>query len=541
MKILVTSALPYVNNEPHLGNIIGCVLSADVYARFCRQRGDEVLYICGTDEYGSTTEVKARESGITCQELCDKYHKIHKDIYDHFNISFDYFGRTTTNKQTEIAQQIFIDLANNDNLIEKTVQQLYCEEINSFVADRYVKGICPKCMYVDANGDQCDNCSELLNAIELINPYYKLNKNYKLIIKSTDHLFLDLPKLQPKIKEWFNESSESWSETAKGITRGFCNKDLQERCITRDLKWGTPVPNTEKYGDKYKNKVFYVWFDAPIGYLSITANHINDWESWWKNPDVNLVQFMAKDNVPFHSIIFPGSLIGTGKDWNLVNNIAAVEYLNCVKDGKVVKFSKSNNVGIFGTDVIESNIDVDLWRFYLILNRPEKSDSQFIIDDFKRLVNTEIIANIGNLVNRVLSLTHKNFGIIPEIDIGIGYDEEYILKLKNIIDEYNSHLTNVRLKQGLTSILNIGHLANQYINNCEPWNTIKTNRLKCGNDLHVLSHTVGLISELLYPFLPNTSTKIRNMLNIDNFDTTNLTGQIKSVINKPEVLFKKIE
>lgn len=349
---LITSALPYVNNVPHLGNIIGCVLSADVFARYCRVRGRNTLYISGTDEYGTATETKALEEGLTPQQICDKYHVLHSQIYKFFDIGFDYFGRTTTKEQTQIGQEIFMKLYNNGYLKEMTVLQLYCEPCSRFLSDRFVEGTCPSCGYEDARGDQCDRCTKYLtSATELKNPRCKVCGQCKVITKNSEQVFLDLPSLEGKerLAEWLDKQSEAWTPNARHIAKSWMKEGLKERCITRDLKWGTPVPL-----DQYKDKVFYVWFDAPIGYISMTANYTPNWKQWWVNPnkevEIDYYQFMAKDNVPFHSILFPASLKGTREPWTLVKHLIATEYLN-YEDGK---FSKSRGVGVFGSDVMET-------------------------------------------------------------------------------------------------------------------------------------------------------------------------------------------
>jgi methionyl-tRNA synthetase len=307
-NILITSALPYVNNTPHLGNIIGCVLSADVYARYCRLSGRNTLYLCGTDEYGTATETKAIEEGISCQELCDKYNKLHDEIYKWFEIDFDIFGRTTTERHTKISQEIFKLVNSNGYFFTEGVNQLFCPKCERFLADRYVFGTCPSCGFIDARGDQCDGCGKLLNATELVNPRCKMDGNTP-IEKESNHIFLDLPKLSEKVESFVNKSSVegNWSNNSIAITNSWLNEGLKPRCITRDLKWGTPVPLDDEV---MKGKVLYVWFDAPIGYFSITANYTDEWEKWWKSPDkVKLYQFMGKDNVPFHTVIFPASLV----------------------------------------------------------------------------------------------------------------------------------------------------------------------------------------------------------------------------------------
>ncbi|KAJ3064837.1 putative methionine--tRNA ligase, cytoplasmic protein rar1, partial [Rhizoclosmatium hyalinum] len=363
-NVLITSALPYVNNIPHLGNIIGCVLSADVYARFCRLRGYNTLFVCGTDEYGTATETKALQENLTCQQICDKYHKLHKETYDWFDIDFDVFGRTSTPAQTEITQAIYHKLDENGKTVHQTVTQLYCETHNSFLADRFVTGTCPSCGYDDARGDQCDGCGKLLNATELIKPKCHLDKATP-VIRDSRHIFLDLTDAQPVLEEWVNKSSVEgkWSQNSINITKAWLKEGLKPRCITRDLKWGVQVPKEE-----FKDKVFYVWFDAPIGYLSITAAYTNEWEKWWKNPDnVKLYQFMGKDNVPFHTVLFPSSLIGTNEKYTLLHHLSTTDYLQYEGD----KFSKSRGVGVFGNNVAESKIPVDVWRYYLLSIRPE--------------------------------------------------------------------------------------------------------------------------------------------------------------------------
>ena len=349
-NVLITSALPYVNNVPHLGNIIGCVLSADVYARFCCARGYNCIYICGTDEYGTATETKALEEGVTCQEICDKYHAIHRGIYEWFNISFDKFGRTPTREQTAIGHEMFLELHSNGRLSEQTIEQLYSEALQKFLADRYVIGTCPKCKYDDARGDQCDACGSLLNPTELINPKCKISGTTP-VVRQTKHIFLDLPALSEELQAYITATSTQggWSANCVQQTKAWMDQGLKVRCITRDLKWGTPVPLPG-----FEEKVFYVWFDAPIGYVSITAGYCGEaWRAWWlpseyygggeDTPDVELVQFMGKDNVPFHTVIFPASQLGSGRPWTMMRSISVTEYLN-YESGK---FSKSRGVGEF--------------------------------------------------------------------------------------------------------------------------------------------------------------------------------------------------
>lgn len=541
-KVLITSALPYVNNIPHLGNIIGCVLSADVYARYLRLIGKDVLYICGTDEYGTATETKAKELGISPREICNKYHQIHKEIYSWFNISFDIFGRTSTENpkidewtQTKLCQEIFKDLVNNGHIVEKEIEQLYCSKTQQFLADRYIKGTCPHCGYKDANGDQCDGCGKIYSSTDLINPYYKLNKDYKLELKKSNHLFLKLGDFKDKLNEWWCKQ-DGWTNVANSITKSWLADDLHDRCITRDLEWGTPVPNTELFGDKYKNKVFYVWFDAPIGYISITANERNDWKDWWMNSNTELVNFMAKDNVPFHSIIFPATLMGTGRNYNLVSKLSAIDYLNYGDK----KFSKSNNIGVFGDDAMKSGICSDLWRYYLIKSRPENNDSYFTWEDFENKINGELVNNFSNLVNRILNLTYQNYKEIPiitDLNLFNELNREYEISLAY----YKNEFVNIKLKDALQRFLEFSSKCNTFINNQEPWKKITTHPIDVKNILGILCHFLICLSVMAKPFIPECSDKIQSYMNISynslDLEINKFSG---SKVNKPKIIFKRI-
>ncbi|MBR9690704.1 methionine--tRNA ligase, partial [Candidatus Woesearchaeota archaeon] len=470
-KILVTSALPYVNNVPHLGNIIGSVLSADVFARFNRLIGNETLYICGTDEHGTATETKALEEGVTPKQICDKYYKIHKEIYDWFNISFDYFGRTSKKEHHEITQDIFKKLDKRGYIEEDEAFQLFCEKGKHFLADRYVEGACPFCKYEEARGDQCDNCGKLLTPKELKNAHCKIHKT-KPASKKTKHLFLNLTKLQPKLETWAKKQSKDgfWSQNAWATTNAWFKEGLEKRAISRDLKWGIRVP---KKG--YENKVFYVWFDAPIGYISITAQFTDKWKDWWKKPkDVKLYQFMAKDNIPFHTIVFPASLIGADDNYTLLYHINSTEYLQ-YEDGK---FSKSRHVGVFGDDAKNSKIPADAYRYYLLSNRPENADTIFCWEDFGKKHNNELVANLGNLVNRVLTFISKyQKGKITKTKLSskeLEFWDEMVVLQKAVTGE----LDKVLIKQALKTIFKISQSGNQYFQECEPWKTVKTSKDK---------------------------------------------------------------
>ncbi|XP_038170388.1 methionine--tRNA ligase, cytoplasmic [Arvicola amphibius] len=509
-NVLITSALPYVNNVPHLGNIIGCVLSADVFARYSRLRQWNTLYLCGTDEYGTATETKAMEEGLTPQQICDKYHAIHADIYRWFNISFDTFGRTTTPQQTQITQDIFQRLLTRGFVLKDTVEQLRCEQCARFLADRFVEGVCPFCGYEEARGDQCDKCGKLINAIELKKPQCKVCRSCP-VVRSSQHLFLDLPKLEKRLEDWLGKTlpGSDWTPNARFIIRSWLRDGLKPRCITRDLKWGTPVPL-----EGFEDKVFYVWFDATIGYLSITANYTDQWERWWKNPEqVDLYQFMAKDNVPFHGLVFPCSALGAEDNYTLVKNLIATEYLN-YEDGK---FSKSRGVGVFGDMAQDTGIPADIWRFYLLYIRPEGQDSAFSWTDMLIKNNSELLNNLGNFINRAGMFVSKFFGgCVPEMVLTHD-DKRLLAHISWELQHYHQLLEKVRIRDALRSILTISRHGNQYIQVNEPWKRIKGNevdRQRAGTVTGVAVNIAALLSVMLQPYMPTVSATIQTQLQL---------------------------
>ncbi|KAK9825825.1 hypothetical protein WJX81_000084 [Elliptochloris bilobata] len=507
-NILITSALPYVNNVPHLGNIIGCVLSADCYARYCRARGYNTVFICGTDEYGTATETKALEEGLTCQETCDKYHAVHAQIYEWFDIAFDKFGRTPTWQQTEIAQAIFRSLERSGRLAEHENQQLYSEAAGKFLADRFVSGTCPYCAYEDARGDQCDSCGKLLECTALINPRCKLTGTTP-VLRATTHLFLDLPALSPQLQAYIDRSSRSggWSSNCVQTTAAWMRDGLKERCITRDLSWGTPVPRPG-----YEDKVFYVWFDAPIGYISITANYLPDWEAWWRNPeDVELVQFMGKDNVPFHTVIFPATLLGTGERWTLMSRISVTEYLN-YEGGK---FSKSRGVGVFGNDARDTGIPVEVWRYLLLSLRPENADADFKWSDLAAKNNSELLANLGNFVNRALTFVAKQLGGVVAGRAGgkaAGPLARLVDGVAPLVAQYVAAMDGMRFKEAIRIVMAISAVGNKFIQDYKPWVVLKEDAAECGALLSGCAGLVVLLAALLEPFMPSITTCLLEQL-----------------------------
>lgn len=508
-KRLITCALPYVNNVPHLGNLTQ-VLSADVFARFCRLRGYDTLYICGTDEYGTATETRAAKEGVSPRELCDRYHRIHDEIYKWFNIGFSYFGRTSTEKQTEIVQSIFNDVDKNGYITEKETEQLYCPKCERFLADRFVEGECPHCGSHDARGDQCDSCGTLLDPTELLNPRCGTCGTTP-ILKKTKHLYIDLPKTLPFLEKFIDEASVKgfWAKNAVQMTCSWIRDGLKERCITRDLKWGIPVP---KPG--YENKVFYVWFDAPIGYISITANYTDDWKEWWRNPDeTELFQFIGKDNIPFHTVVFPASLLATGKKWTMLHHMSSTEYLN-YEGGK---FSKSRGIGIFGNDVQSTGIPADVWRFYMFYNRPERSDVTFVWKEFQSFVNGELIGNLSNLVNRVLTFVKRYYdGELPQCDV----NEDVLKEVREKEALVTDMLEHANERDAFRTMFEISALGNKYFQESEPWKLVKEDTCAAAKVLRTLLVIIRDLGIMILPYMPETGEKILSFLGVGNADWT---------------------
>ncbi|MCL1992459.1 MAG: methionine--tRNA ligase [Spirochaetes bacterium] len=547
---LITSALPYVNNVPHLGNLIQ-VLSADAFARFCRLYGYETLYICGTDEYGTATETKAAEEGISAQELCDRYYEIHSGIYRWFNIAFDKFGRTSTPIHTEVTQEIFKSLDAAGFISEKTIEQFHCEKCERFLADRYVLGLCPACGSGEARGDQCEACGKLLDPTDLKDAKCAVCESPPQL-KETRHLYIDLPKIKDRLEEWMKTASQKgfWANNAIQMSGAWIRDGLRERAITRDLKWGIPVP---KAG--YEKKVFYVWFDAPIGYISITGNlgdevakagksPLPGWQAfvdrWWKSPDdVELFQFIGKDNIPFHTVIFPSSLLGSGGGWTMLHHMSSTEYLN-YESGK---FSKSRGIGVFGSDTMETGIPADVWRFYIFYNRPEKSDALFTWRDFQEKVNGELIGNLGNLVNRTLSFITRYYdGKLPQGNPDAGFWQT-VQKAESSIA---GKLDRAELRDAFREVFELSSFANKFFQDSEPWRLRKDDPDKAAAVIRDLAYIVRDLAVLIEPYMPQASAKIASFFQLEGGklswkDIGKAEGIAPDAVITSEVLFAKLE
>jgi len=531
----VTAALPYINNVPHLGNIIGSTLSADVYARYLRKCGKNVTFVCGTDEYGTATELKAQQEGLGCEEICAKYRALHKEVYDWFNISFDIFGKTTTETHTELAQEIFTSLYKKGLFVEKETEQFFCETCSKFVCDRYIHGVCyyPDCGGV-TKGDQCDDCKKLVNVEKLAKKWCSVCKSIP-IKKTTWHLYLKIDEFTDRLTEYFlgqHPGSISYiSQIAYDITKAWIKRGLEDRSVTRDLKWGTPIPKLAGL-EKYWDKVLYVWFDAPIGYLSILKHAKTDWRDWI-GCNSKWIQFLAKDNVPFHSIIFPATLYGSDLDTKGVTHLVSTEYL--MFDGK--KFSKSENIGIFGNQVQklsnELDIDEDYWRYYLIKIRPESADSEFTYENFCTVVKTELAQKIGNLINRILCLHKKTYGVDQNIgckdELIFEFDSEIKGQLCNIILEYFNAFEKFCYHDVIKSISKITDIGNMLFDKYKLWEICKMDGENAKKYFGNVCAVTWLYGELCEPIMPKKSKKIKSYFNCGNIN--NGYDNINEIIN----------
>jgi len=533
-SVLVTSALPYVNNVPHLGNVVP-VLSADVFARFKRLKEEEVLYICGTDEHGTATETVAMREGMTPQEVCDKYFRIHRESYEWLNISFDHFGRTSKHYQHEITQHIFLKLYENEYIFERELEQTFCPFCERFLADRYIEGECPHCGYENARGDQCENCGKVYDSKDLINPECSICGSSP-IIRKTRHFFLDLPRFEDRLLEFIEGRKAVWSTNAVNFSVSWIKEGLEPRCITRDLEWGVHVPLKG-----WEHKVFYVWFDAPIGYISITQDYCNltgeKWEEWWKTPEeVVLYQFMGKDNIPFHTIIFPAMLMGTEEGYILLSQISVNEYLT-YEGGP---FSKSRGLGVFCDDVKASGVPPDVWRYYILISRPEKQDTHFYWEELQEKTNAELVGNLGNFVYRTLRFAHKYLKGSITSRVLTESDEAFLHQINQKIEAAEQKLEACELKSALKQIMGICRVGNQYFQEHEPWKQKDTRE----KTIYVCANVVAKLAILLEPYLPVTAEKIWGQLNLKEKRTWKLAKQLpvsQTTIENPEPLFTPLE
>ncbi len=509
-KQLITSALPYVNGLPHLGHLVGCLLPADVFARYQREKGAEVLFICGTDEHGTVSEVGADQEQMPVAEYCKKYHDMHAKMYQGFNLSFDYFGRTSSEQNKEITYRIYHKLDENGLIEEKVTKQVYSPDDGRYLPDSYVMGICPYCGYDKAKGDQCENCTKVLDPTDLINPRSVLSGSSNIEIRETKHLFLNLPKLEQELNQWIETKKGVWPDIAYSIAKKWLKEGLKERGITRDLKWGFAVP---KAG--YEDKVFYVWFDAPIGYIGITKEWSDEqpdsrhWEDWWLNPEeVQYTEFMGKDNIPFHTISFPATLRGTGEPWTTVSFLKGMNYLNFAGG----KFSKSAHRGIFLNDAL-AEFPADYWRYWLIANAPESDDTSFTFDGFTAVINKDLNDVLGNFINRVLKMTEKNFGLtVPPMGPMTDNEVDLYGELDRLIREYGRYMDGLELRKAMATLREIWVSGNNYIAKTEPWKVVKTDKAYAGTILNTALNLIRLFAQLSAPIMPTTCARMLDLI-----------------------------
>ena len=499
-KYLITSALPYVNNNLHIGHLVGCWLPSDVYARFCRAMGRDVLYVCGADEHGTTSEVGARKENMPIEEYVDKYRKAHEQSVRDFNLSFDMYGRTHTKKHEELIQSLFLRLEQENMIVEKSSMQPYSVNENMFLADRFVIGTCPKCGYEKAYGNECGKCGATLEPEQLINPHSAIDSSSPVEMRETKHLYFRTSAMQDKLRTWI-ASRVGWSKTALAIANKWLDEGLHDSPITRDLKWGIPV---NKPG--YENKVFYVWFDAPWGYVSISQAANEKWADWWHGgDDVKYAQFMAKDNVSFHSIFFPAQELAMNDNWKTVDILKGFNFLNF----NGAKISKSTGNGIFLNDAI-NDAPADAWRYALIASAPETDDTDFTIARFADIVNKDLNGMLGNFVSRVCKLTAKNFGnVVPKAG-------KINVELESQINEKLAELTNAldacEFRASIAALRGLYAIGNEYMTKCEPWALVKNGdtdgAAACLNECFQL---IDLYARVSAPFIPDAAAKMQNI------------------------------
>ncbi len=537
----ITAALPYANGPVHIGHLAGVYIPADIYSRFLRLKGKDVLYVCGSDEHGVPITLRARKEGVKPQVIIDRYHNLNKKAFNDFGIAFDIYSRTSSETHHKTSSDIFTKLYDKGIFIEKTNNQYYDEEAKQFLADRYITGICPHCGNEDAYGDQCEKCGTSLSASDLINPRSTISGN-KPVLKETKHWYLPLNKYTEFLDKWILQDHKEWKPNVYGQCKSWI-KDigLEPRAVTRDLDWGIPVPLKDANG-----KVLYVWFDAPIGYISNTIDwakeNNKDWKKYWQDEETQLVHFIGKDNIVFHCIIFP-VILHTHGDFILPENVPANEFLNL--EGN--KLSTSNNWAVWLHEYLEDFKDKqDVLRYVLTANAPESKDNDFTWKDFQARNNNELVAILGNFVNRVIVLTHKYFdGKVPESTKETEREAKIrasVLAIKNNIE---TKLEKYKFREALKELMNLARIGNLYLSDTEPWKLIKTDPDKVKTILNVCLKITEALSILSEPFIPFTAQKMRDILNIKEYNWENV-GKIEilktgDIINKPQLLFEKIE
>ncbi|MFT3997897.1 MAG: methionine--tRNA ligase, partial [Asticcacaulis sp.] len=557
-RILITSALPYINGIKHLGNLAGSMLPADVYARFMRARGHEVLYICATDEHGTPAELAAAKAGQDVKTYCDEQHIIQKSAGEAFGLSYDWFGRSSSSENRHLTQMFCEALDRNGLIEERTDKMVYSIDDGRFLPDRYVEGTCPHCAFEKARGDQCDNCGRLLDPTDLINPYSAVSGSRNLEVRDTRHLYLLQTKVEPQLRAWI-ESKTQWPQLAKSIAMKHLEEGLIDRGITRDLKWGVPVTKDGKPREGFENKVFYVWFDAPVEYIGATQEYFNaqgdadGWAKWWRldqgAEDVTYIQFMGKDNVAFHTVSFPATIIGSDEPWKMVDTLKAFNWLNWYGG----KFSTSMNRGVFMDQALEL-LPADYWRWYLISQSPEGSDSSFTWEQFQSAVNKDLADVLGNFVNRITKFTETKLGgVVPEGGEAGELEEKLYADLSVLLTEATEAFEAMEMRKAAQAVRAIWVLGNVYLQEAAPWTALKTDAERAGVVVRHGLNLVRLFAALAQPLIPSTAQKIAATVGLSgdaalalDWPSTDAKTELSKLpagapVAAGEVLFKKID
>ena len=535
-RYLITSALPYANGPVHIGHLAGVYVPSDIYSRYLRLRGRDVISVCGSDEHGVPITIKAKKEGITPQQVVDRYHAIIKDSFEKLGISFDIYSRTSSKTHAETASAFFRKLYDEGKFVEQTTEQFYDEEAKSFLADRYIKGTCPKCNAEGAYGDQCEVCGSTLSPEELINPYSTLS-GATPVKRETKHWYLPLDQYEQMLREWILEGHKEWKSNVYGQCKSWLDGGLLPRAVSRDLDWGIPVPVEGADG-----KVLYVWFDAPIGYISATKDLTPDWEKYWKSEDTKLVHFIGKDNIVFHCIVFPSMLKAHG-GYILPENVPSNEFLNLEGD----KISTSRNWAVWLHEyLVDFPGKEDVLRYALCATAPETKDNDFTWKDYQARNNNELVAVLGNFVNRALVLTKKYYdGVVPACGELADYDKETIAELSTIKASLESNIENYRFREALKDAMNFARLGNKYLADSEPWKLIKTDAERVKTILNIALQITANIAVAIEPFMPFSAAKILNMLACEKFGWERLGAMDLLAeghqIGEPTLLFEKIE
>ena len=535
-RYLVTSALPYANGPVHIGHLAGVYIPSDIYTRYLRLRGRDVISVCGSDEHGVPITIKARQEGVSPQDIVDKYHGIIKESFRRLGMSFDIYSRTTSPMHHKTASDFFRKLYDDGKFIEQTSQQYYDEEAGQFLADRYIVGTCPHCQNERAYGDQCEKCGSTLNATDLIGPKSAITGSTP-VLRETKHWFLPLDRYEEFLRKWILDGHKEWKSNVYGQCKSWLDLGLQPRAVSRDLDWGIPVPVEGADG-----KVLYVWFDAPIGYISATKELTPDWEKYWKDEDTKMVHFIGKDNIVFHCIVFPSMLRAHG-GYILPENVPANEFLNLEGD----KISTSRNWAVWLHEYLEEFPGKeDVLRYVLCANAPETKDNDFTWKDFQARNNNELVAVLGNFVNRALVLTQKYYGgAVPPAGELTAYDRETVAEIPVIKKSLEENIENYRFREALKDAMNLARLGNKYLADSEPWKLVKTDPERVKTILNVALQITANIAVAIEPFMPFTAEKVLKLLQIGKpgWDELGSTALLEAghVIGTPELLFEKIE